>query len=325
MDTCYRLRPFLTILVGAPHEPRLFRTLLGSRYASNEPAAITLCLNWERGSRNADRYSTSAVRGRYKGIPWRCSVEKDQSDRWLLRFASPAFRPYLSFHIALLPAIREVLDRQGEALVSGAAFGAAGEAILLLGATGSGKTSTLLAAVERGFTPIADEYFSVSASGAAQGLLQGIGLRHNIRNQAPSVYASLPPSSRLMLMSLRVAQLATLNRFQPLLHLSWPEMGLKPSPPVSWKVRAIWWLEGNRREKLPERLPGEEMARRAAAHLATHDHRYGSPLQVAWPEGESRSLEVLARSFRQTECYAGSPEAALTFCRDMSLPLTAGR
>ncbi len=321
MDVAYQLRPFLTLGLRGGREPRLYRRLFGRRSVVGRAPAITLGVRQRWPSGKVDPRDGISLSGTHQGIPWRSWTGRDPVEGCLAQFTSPIFCSYLSFHITLLPLIREELNAVHETLLIGAAFGHDGRATVLLGRGGSGKTRTMLRAVERGAVPIADEYFSVSAHGNAYPLLDVVGLRENVRRQAPNLYRALPRRLKLALTALRATGLIM---YPPLLlHATWGDVGLTLSTDRDWKVGSVWWLDPNAGGGRGERLPPAEMAQRAVAHLAGHDRWYrppGAPISLA---GGAPVRELLTRAFSAAECYVG-PAEVVPIDSERNLSLSVG-
>jgi len=307
VDATYQLRPFLSVRLRAAREPHLFRTLFGEPTRVTARATITLWFGRRWQPEEADRNGGVASSGTHQGIPWRSWIGRDPAGQSLVHFTSPLLRSYLSFHIALLPLIRDTLDTAGEALLIGSAFGHDDRATLLLGRGGSGKTRTMLRAIERGAAPIADEYFSVGSSGAAHALLHVVGLRENVRRQAPRLYRALPPARKVALAALRASGL--LVRPPVLLHATWGDLGLATPVQRDWNITRVWWLDPAAGTDGVRELSAAEMARRAVAHLAAHDRWYRPAGGHSTPAADDPMLDVLTRAFGAAECHTGPAEA----------------
>jgi hypothetical protein len=210
------------------------------------------------------------VRGRYKGIPWRCSVGGAS-----ISFSSRIAWEYLALHIALLPALRRLLLDRGIGMVGAAAFELDGEATVLAGLTGSGKTSLLLAALERGAAFAGDEYVGIGESGEVTPIIRSIALRQDTFALAPSLAPRLSARTRIALQSAALARRLTLRRLDPLVHLRPEELRVPSAGEGALPLRRLNWIEPGPGSARVEPLPASDVIERIAIMQAMHDRAYG--------------------------------------------------
>ena len=123
-----------------------------------------------------------------------------------------AMREYLAMHIALLPAVRLLLTKRGIAQISGAAFAKDGNATVLAGPTGTGKTSLLLGALQRGAHFVGDEYVGLSSDGGVSPIARSLALRSATLSLAPTAAGRLSGPRRV---ALRLAAFVRSRRTGP--------------------------------------------------------------------------------------------------------------
>lgn len=294
----FAVPPGVTVTLRASKRPALLARALGRESEQIADATLVLDLGGE--------IDTSAPRqsGRYKAIPWRYQ-RKERDGRKTIVFRSAALREYLALHIALLPALRELLLERDTALVVGAAFGSQGSATVLAGETGRGKTSALLTAAAHSGQVIGDEYVGISTSGEVTPVLRVLGLRKGTLAALPELAHRLSAQRRLGLMVASLVARISLGRLDPLVHVSPEEMGLVSTPGSAVPLSTLVWLDS----AAPREPAGMSTADAVAALLGmsqAHDAAYGVPGYDAthWCETLSRGLERV-RCFR-----AGAPLAA---------------
>ncbi len=296
----YEARPFAVIAVDAPREPSLYRALLRPAASGASPAIRLRLVPWRH------RIGGAVRNGRYKGVPWRYAAESANGEQ-RLSFSSPLLTSYLGFHIALLPALRELLFAHGEVILAGAAYRGGEGDVVLLGGTGAGKTGALLAAAERGCTPIADEYLSIDARGSLHALLSGIALRQNLRAVAPLLYRQLSSANRAQLAVARGLELASRGLFRPLVHVGWDELRVQLAPERDIPIADVVWLDAT--ASRPRHVAPGEIAARAAEHQAVHDLAYLGGVRPA-PATTAEAAARIAATLERTRCWiAGSGSA----------------
>jgi len=269
----YRVMPDIGVVVRARAKPKLLTHVLGAETAAGSTPALVLDLSW-RGGRQSERAST--VRGVYKAIPWSCRITAGNEGGWALGFRSPLAREYLALHIALLPALRRLLLDQGVAFIGAAAFESDGAATVVSGPTGSGKTSLLLGALERGAAFIGDEYLGISERGEVTPVVRALAFREDTLALAPSMLGRLSRRRRVALKAARLAAMLTGRRLDPLVHLPPTELGLLTSGDRPVAARRLVWLErGEEGAVRVEPLAVPDVIERLAIMQAMRDVTYG--------------------------------------------------
>jgi len=272
----YTVAPDLTIAVRTKKAPKLLASMFGPE-TQGDSAELTLDLSG--GGETQDGHGTSAgstARGFYKAVPWSCSLSRGGDDRWTLGFKSLAMREYLAMHIALLPALRLLLMTRSVALISGAAFAEDGAATVLAGPTGTGKTSLLLGALQRGAHFVGDEYVGLSSDGGASPIARSLALRLATLALAPNAADRLSGPRRVALRIAELVSTATRARLEPLSHLRPDELGLHVATEPA-NVRRIVWLEAVDTDHSPNLQPmsSEDVVRQLALRQAVHQVAYG--------------------------------------------------
>jgi len=296
----YTVPPGLLVTVQAGGRLRLLSHCLGDEApAAGEPALVLdLVSPIDRRAVPVEREQT--VRGVYKAMPWTCHVSPRAEGGWTLAFRSPLYREYLALHIALLPALRRMLLDRAVAMTIGAAFARDGDATVIAGRTGHGKTSLLLGAIERGATLIGDEYIGLHEGGEVTPIIRSLALRHATLALAPHTLERLNASRKA---SLRVAQLATFATrgfLQPLVHVPPGEL-IDRAPAGGGRVRRLFWLEDGDTLRC-EAMPSGEAAEQLATLQTLHDVAYGdlgafvgnAPYPERWREIAARALDGVA-------------------------------
>ena len=315
----YTIAPDLAIAVRTRKAPKLLASMFGPE-TPGDSAELTLDLRGgdeDRGPQNEDGTSVgSTARGVYKAVPWSCSLSRGGDDRWTLAFKSLAMREYLAMHIALLPALRLLLTSRSVALISGAAFAKDGTATVLAGPTGTGKTSLLLGALQRGAQFVGDEYVGLSSAGGVSPIARSLALRAATLALAPGAADRLSAPRRMALRMAELVSTATRARLEPLSHLRPEQLGLHVTTDPA-NVRRIVWLETVEADQSPALQPmsREDVVQQLALRQAVHQVAYGdiTPFFEAFAGGEDADVRwrrTLVEGLANVECVR------LTFARN---------
>jgi len=309
----------LTIAVRTKKAPKLLASMLGPE-TQGDNAELTLDLaGGDEAGGPQNEYGTSVIStalGVYKAVPWSCSLSRGDDGHWTLGFKSLAMREYLAMHIVLLPALRLLLTTRDIALISGAAFAEDGATTILAGPTGTGKTSLLLGALERGAQFVGDEYVGLSSDGVVSPIARSVALRLATLALAPEAADRLSGPRRVALRIAELVSTATRARLEPLSHLRPAQLGLQVATEPG-NVRRIAWLEAVETNQSPtlEAMSSEEIVRQLALRQAVHQVAYGdiTPFMEAVPgceDGAARWRRTLAGGLADVECVR------LTFARN---------
>jgi hypothetical protein len=303
-DFAFLVPPDAGLSVRSRTKPKLLSQLFDGVSDRKVPPSVLLNLLAEE--RNlTERRETS---GRYKGVPWRCTISADGATP-LISFRSPVAQEYLALHIALLPTIRRLLLDRSVAFVGAAAFASEGRATVLAGATGSGKTSLLLGALERGAAFLGDEYLGIGDTGGASAIVRAFALREETLALAPSIAARLSPSRRRSLLAASLARRLTRGLLEPLVHVPPAEVGVPVANSPLLPMKRLVWIEPARGE-VPriEPISVPDIIDRLAIMQTMHDKAYGD-LGVLFDgarghvgEYPSRWRAVLERGLGQVAC-----------------------
>jgi hypothetical protein len=286
--------PDITVTVRARRKPALLARCLDDETAPVADPALLLDLE---GPAESGR----TAGGRYKGIPWRCGVAGLPNGGLALSWRSRLLSEYLSLHIALLPALERLLAERDVALVVGAAFEMNGEATVLAGETGAGKTTALLTVLDAGACLVGDEYVGVSTAGEVSRVLRVIALRQATLHDTPGLSGRLSGGRRCAVSVSALAAWLTGRRLDPLVHVSPEEVGAKTAE--EGRISTLCWLERtNANEPRCEPLRAEEVIQALDGMRAAHDRAYGGLAAVLPPLDVARWRETLARGLRDARC-----------------------
>jgi hypothetical protein len=233
----YLVPPDIDVAVRARANPKLLSYVLGDETLAAGVPSLVLDLTGQGNFPTRHKAS-----GRYKGSRWQC-VFSSEGGGSLLAFQSAFAREYLALHIALLPALRRLLLDRGVAFVGAAAFESNGGATVLAGVTGSGKTSLLLGALERGAAFIGDEYLGLGETGRATPIVRAIALRQETLALAPTIAGRLSQARRRALRVSSLARRLTARRLEPLVHLPPAEAGVRLASAQAVPIRRLVWIE----------------------------------------------------------------------------------
>ncbi len=244
----YRLLYGVRVSVRARSKPTLLAGFLGPETSESGP--VTLVLDLAPGKEEVPGVSLAvgrtdgsvAVRGFYKAIPWSCRVSERADGGLDAGFRSPLQREYLALHIVLIPLLRRLLLDRGVAMVSGAAFELDGEATLLAGPTGQGKTALLLGALERGARLIGDEYLGLTKDGVLVPVGRVIALRRETLARAPRMRERLAKHRKAALRVSGLLSRITAGRVEPLVHVAPIELGLDAVLEPRASLHRFFWL-----------------------------------------------------------------------------------
>ena len=314
----YAVAPDLRIAVRTKGAPKLLASMFGPD-TQVDSAELTLDLtSGDEGRGPQDGNGTSAgptARGVYKAVPWSCSLSRGDDDRWTLGFTSLAMREYLAMHIALLPAVRLLLTKRNIAQISGAAFAKDGTATVLAGPTGTGKTSLLLGALQRGAHFVGDEYVGMSSNGDVSPIARSLALRSATLALAPEAAERLSGPRRMALRLAEFVSTVTRARLEPLSHLRPEELGLQVATEPA-KVQRIVWLEAVDADQSPGLTPmsSEDIVQELALRQAVHQVAYGDLTPVletfaGCEDADARWRRTLVEALADVDCVR------LTFAR----------
>ena len=310
----YTVPPGLVVTVRSSGRLRLLSHVLGDETPSQATPALDLDLSGRDGEATA---RDTTVRGVYKALPWSCRLSPRAEGSWSIAFRSLLYREYLALHIALLPSLRRLLLERGVAMSIGAAFVRDGDATLIAGRTGRGKTSLVLGAIERGASFIGDEYVGLHESGDVTPVIRSLALRRATLSLAPRTFARLSVSRKL---SLRIAQAATsITRgfLQPLVHIP-PHELIDGAPEAAGHLRRFFWLEAADAVRC-EAMPSGEAAEQLATLQQLHDVAYGdlgafiggAPYPDRWREIATHALDGVSCYRLSLPARADIPREAL--------------
>lgn len=173
------------------------------------------------------------LNGGHKSVRWRV-VASAPGDGPLRLAIELSGRP-LSFALSLVqgyfvePLLSLAAAARGYVLVPAAAYVGDGGAVLLMGRSGSGKSSLSARALAAGQTVLGDDQVLLDAAGALYAFPRRMRFYSDIARTAPTAYSSMPSSARAGLRSRRALRTLSRGYIAPPVRLSPRQLG--PAPP----------------------------------------------------------------------------------------------
>ncbi len=209
-----------------------------------------------------------AVAGGYKSMRWRTEFTAPDAAvlggcielaGWPRSFARTLVQGYF-----VEPLISVAAARLGSVLLPAAAFRDQAGAIVVLGGSGSGKTSLSMHALALGVPVLGDDQVLIEADGTCRAFPRRLRLYTDLRERAPLAYRRLPLRVRLQLGSRRLVRTLSRGAIAPALAVSASVFG-QASAPDPAPVRRIVLLE---RASGPGSLRTEPATAEEAVRLA---------------------------------------------------------
>lgn len=301
----YAFRPDVRLSVrGGRAVVRHFDAEYGAR--ATEGAGGDAELEVEFGPPAAGSAAGPVVTGGHKSVRWRVAVS-DPGELPLRATVELGGRP-LSFALSLVqgyfvePLLSLAAAARGYVLVPAAAFVGDDGVVLLMGRSGSGKSSLSARALAAGQSVLGDDQVLLDRGGGLYAYPRRMRFYSDLSRTAPTAYRGLPPSARAGLVGRGIVRAMSRGYVAPPIRLPARELG--PPPPVE-AVRltrvAIVERGGGSRE-----IRGGEVERAEAAGLAlelldeqqAHLLRFGgAPWPGALEHARSAEEEVLGSAF----------------------------
>jgi hypothetical protein len=174
--------------------------------------------------------------GGYRSLRWR--VELDQSSRDTLRATVALRGEPRSFGLSLLqgylvePLVELVAPACSHVLLPAAAIGGQRGAIVLLGRSRSGKSSTAARAAAAAQPVLGDDHVLVASDGTCRPFPRRLRLYSDLAATAPAAYALLAPSQRAMLLGLAAIRALTRGAVAPPLRIPIETLGAPSAHPA---------------------------------------------------------------------------------------------
>jgi hypothetical protein len=309
----YAFHPGVGLRVEGPaYARRHFLREYGPAAAEGEGAAVEI----DFGSQLPD--DTTVVTGRYKTVRWRVALSDPDAERLRATIALTG-RPR-SFALSLVqgwfvePLVSLAAAHAGQVLLPAAAVEEAGGALLLMGASGAGKTSVSARALAAGRPVVGDDQVLLGADGRCRRLPRRLRLYHDLSDTAPDAFARLPFRARTTLRARGALDRLSRGFIRPSLAVDAAVLGRPANGPLpvqrivvvarrhdiddvvsapgdseSVVSEALQLLDAQR-ERLPGRAGGEERAILTSAFADVPVEQLALP--SAWPAG--RAIGALA-------------------------------
>lgn len=232
-----------------------------------------------------------------------------KSARWRVALAPPGERPLRagvalqggppSFAVSLVqgyhvePLVAVALARAGFVALPGAAVVLDGGALVLLGGSGTGKSSLSVRALARGRALLGDDQVILAPDGGCFRYPRRLRLYPDVAVTAPAAWSRLRPRTRRTLRARSAIRRATRGYVAPSLAVATSEVGA-PAPPGRVPARGLVTLErsGDVRTVVEDERDAAWGARAAAQILAEQRARFA---QVAADAAWAAALDDVAR------------------------------
>jgi hypothetical protein len=139
----------------------------------------------------------------------------------------------------LEPLVSVAAARCGSVLLPAASFCVGGTAIVLLGLSGSGKTSLSMQALALGYPVFGDDQVFVLPDGSCHPFPRRARLYPDLRRRVPRAYGRLPAGARARLEARRAVRLITGGFLAPSLAVSPAVLGQAAQPPPAAIGRVV--------------------------------------------------------------------------------------
>jgi hypothetical protein len=217
---------------------RHFTSEYGLEHGSSEADTASdpprLVIRFGRQARDAAQDVGSAlIRRRYKTVAWRASISAPDADplradievrgapRW---FALSLVQGYL-----VEPLVSVVAAEHGRVLLPAAGIVTAGEALLLMGRSRTGKSSLSARALVSGARLLGDDQVFVEEDGTVRRFPRRLRVYDDLARVAPEAYRRLSVRSRLGLRARQLARVASGGFIRPSLAVPLDELGREAS------------------------------------------------------------------------------------------------
>lgn len=188
----------------------LHRSLAKMRTDQPDRPCVEVTLH--RRNRNMPVSADAHFSGRYKGIPWRVSYNRDKTGcPIVVHFQAPCFWMFLAVRFALIPLVRQVMIERGGFGLLGTAFRWRGATWHLYGRPGAGKTRLLLEALSDAAILVGDFELLVFPDGTIRPLFDQVEFRYATVRDTP-YWRRLTQAQRWWLRACRLISFVTGRR-----------------------------------------------------------------------------------------------------------------
>ncbi|HEX8157520.1 MAG TPA: hypothetical protein VF526_09050 [Solirubrobacteraceae bacterium] len=218
------------------------------------------------------------------------------------------------------PLLSIAVARAGAVLLPSAAIGEDGGALVIMGSSGTGKSSLSARALAAGRTVLGDDQILLDGDGCCWRFPRRMRFYSDLAQTAPAAYARLPPSARRQLQARKVAKVLSRGFVRPSFAIQATQIGARaPTGPLA--LRRVVLLE--RSDEATQLTEEPAAVHVAVAHglelLAEQRARLGAGEDPGWPA----LLQGAAALERQTLSAALGEARVTRICvpRGWSAPL----
>jgi hypothetical protein len=200
--------------------------------AISQPMTATVTASFADGE-PAGRHSSS---GGHKSMHWETALPDPDADVLHANIAVSGWPRAYGLSLVqgyfLEPLLSVAAARCGSVLLPAASFCVGGEAVVVLGLSGSGKTSLSMHALALGYPVLGDDQVFVTPDGYCRPFPRRVRLYPDLRWRVPLAYRRLPASARATLEVRRAVRVVTGGYLSPSLALSPAILGqaMQPRP-----------------------------------------------------------------------------------------------
>ncbi len=248
----------------------------------------------------------NSIAGGYKTMRWRTEFTSPEAANlgvrieiagWPRTFARALVQGYF-----IEPLLSVAATRVGATLLPAAAIRAKTGAIVVLGRSGSGKTSLSMHALAIGAPVLGDDQVFISSDGACRAFPRRLRLYSDLRERVPLAYERLPRRIRAQLVARRLVRILSRGAIAPSLAVPVSVLGQKSEPDRA-PIRRVVILEralapGGLRTEPATVADAVEYALRLLREQREHLVLAGGDTwRQALLEVESHEERLLARAF----------------------------
>jgi hypothetical protein len=189
---------------------------------------VDVRMGWPRGA------SAGLASGGHKSARWRVELSRPDAHPLratiLLSGGPPSFALSLVQGYFVEPLVAVALAREGHVALPSAGLELDGGALLLMGPSGSGKSSVAVRGLALGRTVLGDDHVLVDGEGACRPYPRRLRIYPDIRDTAPEAWQRLRGSTRRILTARRALRGLTRGFVAPSLAIPMTEIGPAPPP-----------------------------------------------------------------------------------------------
>lgn len=276
--------PQLSISVGGARDARRhFRAEYGpalvSRTGSPTGAEVDIIFGDELGERCAD--------GGHKTVRWTVALGEPDTEpltaRIRLRGRPRRFAFSLVQGFVVEPLVSVAAARAGLVLLPAGALMASSGAVILLGRSGSGKTSVVARALAAGRPALGDDQIMLTRRGEVRPWPRRLRVYPDLRVTAPTAVRLLGRRRRAALRALATLRATTRGWVAPSMPLRWQELGAEPvTGPVPARRVVVIERTGAAEAVEAEPLSGDAVAALSGEILREQRARFAALAGPRW-------------------------------------------